>query len=245
MPAVSSINFADLVSGGISFLLTLMVLSYLIGDNPLFRVAIYIFIGVSAGYVAAIAWHQVLYPRLFLPLLPASLGERLLLIIPLVLGLLLLLKLSPRTASAGTLPMAFLVGVGAAVAIGGAVLGTLFPQTQAAMNAFDLSTAGQYRLERIFEGVFLLVGHGDRPGIFPFWCKSHRHRSAAREAGRDLELGGSDFYRYYFRGTFRRGLYGCPHRSHRASEFYRYLFVVSLNHYCVLLGLNLYARFAG
>jgi hypothetical protein len=158
MPAVSSINVADLVSGGISFLLTLMVLSYLIGDNPIFRVAIYIFIGVSAGYVAAIAWHQVLYPRLVLPLLSASLGERLLLIIPLVLGLLLLLKLSPRTASLGTLPMAFLVGVGAAVAIGGAVLGTLFPQTQASMNAFDLSTAGQYRLERIFEGAFLLVG---------------------------------------------------------------------------------------
>jgi hypothetical protein len=135
-----------------------MVLSYLIGDNPIFRVAIYIFIGVSAGYVAAIAWHQVLYPRLVLPLLSASLGERLLLIIPLVLGLLLLLKLSPRTASLGTLPMAFLVGVGAAVAIGGAVLGTLFPQTQASMNAFDLSTAGQYRLERIFEGAFLLVG---------------------------------------------------------------------------------------
>jgi hypothetical protein len=172
MPAVTSINVADLVSGGISFLLTLMVLSYLIGDNPLFRVAIYIFIGVSAGYVAAIAWHQVLYPRLVMPLLTASLGERLLLIIPLVLGLLLLLKLSPRTATAGTLPMAFLVGVGAAVAIGGAVLGTLFPQTQAAMNAFDLSTAGQYRLERIFEGVFLLVGTVTALAYFHFGAKA-------------------------------------------------------------------------
>ena len=172
MPAVTSINVADLVSGGISFLLTLMVLSYLIGDNPIFRIAIYIFIGVSAGYVAAVAWHQVLYPRLVLPLLSASLGERLLLIIPLVLGLLLLLKLSPRTASLGTLPMAFLVGVGAAVAIGGAVLGTLFPQTQASMNAFDLSTAGQYRLERILEGAFLLVGTVTALVYFHFGAKA-------------------------------------------------------------------------
>jgi hypothetical protein len=172
MPAATSINVADLVSGGISFLLTLMVLSYLIGDNPIFRVAIYIFIGVSAGYVAAVAWHQVLYPRLVLPLLSASLGERLLLIIPLVLGLLLLLKLSPRTASLGTLPMAFLVGVGAAVAIGGAVLGTLFPQTQASMKAFDLSTAGQYRLERIFEGAFLLVGTVTALVYFHFGAKA-------------------------------------------------------------------------
>lgn len=172
MPAVSSINIADLVSGGISFLLTLMVLSYLIGDNPLFRIAIYIFIGVSAGYVAAIAWHQVLYPRLVLPLLSASLGERLLLIIPLVLALLLLLKLSSRTASLGTLPMAFLVGVGAAVAIGGAVMGTIFPQTQASMNVFNLSTAGQYRLERIFEGAFLLVGTVTTLVYFQFGAKA-------------------------------------------------------------------------
>jgi hypothetical protein len=172
MPAVSSINIADLVTGGISFLLTLMVLSYLIGDNPLFRIAIYIFIGVSAGYVAAVAWHQVLYPRLVLPLLSASLGERLLLIIPLVLALLLLLKLSSRTASLGTLPMAFLVGVGAAVAIGGAVMGTIFPQTQASMNVFNLATAGQYRLERIFEGVFLLVGTVTTLVYFNFSAKA-------------------------------------------------------------------------
>jgi hypothetical protein len=158
MPSVFSANVVDLVTGGISFLLTLMVLSYLIGDNPIFRIAIYIFIGVSAGYVAAVVWHQVLYPRLLLPLLSAGLGERLLLIIPLVLGLLLLLKLSPRTAGLGTPSMAFLVGVGAAVAIGGAVMGTLFPQTQASMSALDLSTAGPYRFERFFEGTFMLVG---------------------------------------------------------------------------------------
>jgi hypothetical protein len=172
MPSVSSANVVDLVSGGISFLLTLMVLSYLIGDNPIFRIAIYIFIGVSAGYVAVVAWHQVLYPRLVLPLLSASLGERLLLVIPLVLGLLLLLKISPRTAGLGSLPMAFLVGVGAAVAIGGAIFGTLFPQTQASMNVLDLSTAGQYQLERIFEGVFMLVGTVTALVYFQFSAKA-------------------------------------------------------------------------
>jgi hypothetical protein len=54
--------------------------------------------------------------------------------------------------------MAFLVGVGAAVAIGGAVMGTLFPQTRASMNAFDLTGAGQYWLERLSEGAVMLVG---------------------------------------------------------------------------------------
>ncbi len=172
MPSVSSANVVDLVTGGISFLLTLMVLSYLIGDNPVFRIAIYIFIGVSAGYVAAVAWHQVLYPRLILPLLSASLGERLLLIIPLVLGLLLLLKLSPRPIGPGTLPMAFLVGVGAAVAIGGAVMGTIFPQAQASMNMLNLTNAGQYRLERVLEGIFMLVGTVTALVYFHFGAKA-------------------------------------------------------------------------
>ncbi len=60
---------ADLLGGLISFLLTLMILSYLFGDNVFFRVAVYIFVGVSAGYAAAVAWWQVLWPRLFNPLL--------------------------------------------------------------------------------------------------------------------------------------------------------------------------------
>lgn len=135
-----------------------MVLTYLIGDNPAFRVAVYIFIGVSAGYAAAVAWHQVLYPRLVLPLLAGSLAERLLAFIPLVLGLLLLFKLTPRRANLGSPSMAFLVGVGAAVAIGGAVMGTLFPQIRASMNALNLSSAGQYWLERLSEGVVMLIG---------------------------------------------------------------------------------------
>jgi hypothetical protein len=151
-------NIINLITGGISFLLTLMVLSYLIGDNPVFRVAVYIFIGVSAGYAAAVAWHQVVYPRLIVPLLSGSLAERLLAFIPLALGLLLLFKLSPRTARLGSPSMAFLVGVGAAVAIGGAVMGTLFPQTRAAMNGLNLSSTGQFWLERLGEGIVMLVG---------------------------------------------------------------------------------------
>ena len=42
----------------------------------------------------------------------------------------------------GNFAMAVLVGVGAAAAVGGALIGTLLPQAQAAMNAFDLSSSG-------------------------------------------------------------------------------------------------------
>ena len=147
----------DLVTGLLSFLLTLMILSYLVGDNPAFRVAVYIFVGVSAGYAAAVAWWQVIYPKVLLPLLTGSLIERLLALVPLVLGFLLLMKLSQRTAWMGNASVAFLVGVGAAVAVGGAVMGTLIPQTQASYTVFNL-TGGGSLLARLFFGVIMLVG---------------------------------------------------------------------------------------
>jgi hypothetical protein len=166
MPAISS-NVLDLVTAGISFLLTLMVLSYLIGDNPAFRVAVYIFVGVAAGYAASVAWHQVLYTQLFV-----SLGSgNLLTIIPFVMGLLLLLKISPRTSRLGTPSMAFLVGVGAAVAIGGAVMGTLFPQTWASIKIFNLSAAGSTWLEPLIGAVFILIGTVATLAYFHFGAK--------------------------------------------------------------------------
>jgi hypothetical protein len=170
MPVVTLSH--DLVSGFISFVLTLMILSYLIGDNPVFRVAVYIFIGVSAGYVAAVAWWQVLYPKVFVPLLNGSLIERLLALFPLVLGVLLLMKLSPRTAWLGTPSVAFLVGVGAAVAVGGAVMGTLIPLTLATFNVFNPTSNGEQWLARLAFGAVMLVGTITTLVYFHFGAKS-------------------------------------------------------------------------
>ncbi len=169
MPAILS---GDLVTGFIGFLLTLMILSYLIGDNPLFRVAVYIFVGVSAGYAAAVAWWQVLFPRLVLPLLTGSFFERLFALIALILGVLLLMKLTPRTSTLGNPSIAFLVGVSAAVAVGGAVMGTILPQTQASVNIYSLSGAGKNWLERFFSGTIILAGTVTTLVYFHFGAKT-------------------------------------------------------------------------
>jgi hypothetical protein len=126
----------ELISGAIGLVLTLLIFSYLIGDNPLFRSAIYIFIGVSSGYAAVAVWHYVLMPKLFRPLATADATQLVFLVIPLVLSVSLLAKLSPRISWLGSFAMALLVGVGAATALSGAVVGTLLPQSRAAMNAF-------------------------------------------------------------------------------------------------------------
>ena len=146
----------ELISALVGLLLTLMVFSYLIGDNPLFRIAIYLFIGVASGYAATIVWHYVLFPKL-----SQALGSfNPLAIIPLILGLSLLTKLLPRISWIGSFAMAVLVGVGAAAAVGGALIGTLLPQAQAAIDGFDLRSAGggTSALLQLAEGGVMFLG---------------------------------------------------------------------------------------
>jgi hypothetical protein len=151
----------DFITGLAGFLFTILIFSYLIGDNPLFRVAIYIFTGVSAGYIAAVALRHVLLPRLVFPLINAPANEKLFLIVPMVGGVLILMKLAPRLAGLARPVMAFLVGVGAAVTIAGALSGTLLPQAWGAVNAFDMNAAaarGIGQFETLLNGGIVLAG---------------------------------------------------------------------------------------
>jgi hypothetical protein len=162
----------DIVAGIISCLLTLMVFSYLLGDNPLFRMAVYIFIGVSAGFVSAVIARQVIYPQLIRPLL---LQQNLVaLVIPLILSLLLLTKIFPRAGGAGSPVMAFLVGIGAAVAIAGAVSGTLIPQFIAVLDPFHLPKGISFQdfLEQIGEGSVMFIGTVTSLAYFHFGVKA-------------------------------------------------------------------------
>jgi hypothetical protein len=155
----------DLISAVTSFVITIFILSYLFGDNILFRIAVYVFVGAATGYVAAVAWNEVLYPNLVQPIWSGAVfadpGQAVWIALPLLGSFLLLFKVSPRLSHVGQLPMAYLVGVGAAVTIGGAVLGTLLPQVRATFDGFDLRSAGTSGVDTaitLFNGVLVLLG---------------------------------------------------------------------------------------
>ncbi len=120
-----------LIGGFVAVLLTLLVFSRLFGDNPAYRVAQYLFVGVSLGYAFVVVYHQVLRPAALGALAgpgdPVGLGVRL---APWLLGLLLLTRLTGRQAISwlANIPLALLFGVGTALAVGGALIGTLLPQ---------------------------------------------------------------------------------------------------------------------
>jgi hypothetical protein len=175
----------------VAMLLTIMVLSYLIGDNPLFRLASHLFIGVAAGYAGALAARSVLWPGLLQPIAQTGLrgllnvNAAVTLLVPALLILLLVMKLVPGTSRLGTISTAFLVGVGAAVVVGGAITGTLIPQSVAAMTTFDPGAVspqtGETGLERVVNVVIMLVGTISTLAYFRFTL-----RSSALSDGRPL-----------------------------------------------------------
>lgn len=174
----------DFIAGLIAFLFTLLIFSYLIGDNPLFRLAIYIFVGISSGYVAAVAWRQVIWSDLLFPLVNGPSAQKILLIIPLILSGLLILKVSPRLTQFGMPPMALLVGVSAAVAVGGAVTGTILPQIGATISSFDshLASSTTQFAENLFNGAWILAGAVTTLVYFHFGARTTREGSTRRLA---------------------------------------------------------------
>lgn len=133
------------------FVLTLMVFSYILGDNFLYRLAVYVFVGLAAGYIVVVTWESVIWPWVNGTVLRqgAALPEIIIGLVPLLLGLLLLLKTAPRLGRLGHLALAFIIGVGTAVALVGAVTGTLLPLAGSTSSAVSVNAVN---------GTLLVIG---------------------------------------------------------------------------------------
>ena len=164
----------------VSAALTVMVFSYIAGDNLFFRLAQHVLIGCVAAYAVVVAVHSVLLANLLTPLLSDPRGQWPLLA-PLMLGVLLLFKASPQTSRFGSISIAFMLGVGAALGIGGALLGTLLPQLQATMISFfdhlQVSMSPAEQLGLVSSNLLIVLGtlgaflsfrfSAGRPGAIP------------------------------------------------------------------------------
>lgn len=149
----------------LSFVLTLLVFSYLLGDNILFRIAVAVFVGLTAAFTTIVIFESV-----FIPLLTSisddvgqlTSGDRIdfaqmsgnswILLISGILALALLLKPFAGLKTLTNLALAFLIAVGAAIAVVGALTGTLIPLALATAQP-DIETVPE-----IINTVLLVVG---------------------------------------------------------------------------------------
>jgi hypothetical protein len=104
-------------------LLTLMILSFLYRDNPFYKFAEHLFVGVSAAYWMVTGFWSQLIPNLFGKLYPKMVAFAIpslaanppnwFRLIPLLFGLFLLLRLVPRFAHVSRMAMALAIGFSA------------------------------------------------------------------------------------------------------------------------------------
>ena len=138
---MEELAFAQIVGAWVSIFLTLAVLSFLFDDNPIYKVAEHLFMGIAIGYGIVEAYWNLLKPNLFDKLIAGVSGDssQLIYIIPLVLSIMLLFKVSPKYSWVARVPIAILVAAYAAVKITGETSGKLIGQIGASFPNFSES----------------------------------------------------------------------------------------------------------
>lgn len=108
--------------------LTLCIFSFLYKDNPFYKLAEHLFVGISAGYWATLEYHNVFRPNLWDPLT----GEgRLLLLVPFAFGILLFSRFTKKFSWLSRWPMALIIGIYAGITVVGYGSGDLILQIRA------------------------------------------------------------------------------------------------------------------
>ncbi|MEN3046948.1 MAG: hypothetical protein ABDH49_08260 [Candidatus Hydrothermales bacterium] len=122
----------------ISAFLTLAIFSFLFKDNPVYKFAEHLFVGVSAGYYASIYWHNAILRFIIRPLsekfstlyyktvwpeiLPdistiSAFLSFVMYLVPLAFGLLFFSLLFPKYSWLTRYPIAFLMGIGSGLSL--------------------------------------------------------------------------------------------------------------------------------
>ena len=105
---------ATVIGAWVATGLTLFIFSFLYKDNPLFKLAENLYVGVSVGYTIVKSYDTVVMHLILKPIVEK--GERTLLI-PVAIGMLMLTRYVPKAAWISRYAFAFIVGVGTGLAI--------------------------------------------------------------------------------------------------------------------------------
>ncbi|MEW6687053.1 MAG: hypothetical protein AB1393_12760 [Candidatus Edwardsbacteria bacterium] len=97
----------------IAALLTLAIFSFLYKENPFYRFAEHLFVGVANGYAISVMWHLVLTPRVITPLQ----GGNYIVIIPTLIGILYFFRFMPRLSWLVRFPIAVALGFSSGMSI--------------------------------------------------------------------------------------------------------------------------------
>jgi len=110
--------------------LTLCIYSFLYRDNPFYKFAEHLFVGVSLGYYIAIYYHNSFIPKVWDPLI---MHREFIVLIPTILGLMTFSTLVPRFSWLVRYPIAYTVGMYSGYSIPRNLQAYIFKHVQSTM----------------------------------------------------------------------------------------------------------------
>lgn len=150
----------DIFGIWIAAFLTLCIFSFLYRDNPFYRFAEHLFLGVSVGYSIVLTIHQGFIPFAWKPLATAFTDDTarsgFIKLIPICIGLLFFARLSPRRTWLIRYPIAILIGWGTGVAIPNVLQTDIFTQIHGTLTPF--SQLGTLSAGEIFGAILMVIG---------------------------------------------------------------------------------------
>ena len=151
--------------------LTLALYSFLYKDNPLFKFAEHVFVGVAAAYVFGQTWYPTIYGELIAEWTDSGKGEtpNWWLLAPTVLGLLMLTRFSLRFGWLSRYAFAFFVGLGAGWTIPRYISSFILAQIEPTLQPLTWS----------LEGLNLLVVLVGVIGVLVYFFFSVEHTGTA------------------------------------------------------------------
>jgi len=127
---MESAHIGTLIGTWLAGFLTLAILSFLYKDNPFYKFAEHVYVGVSAGYWVIYVWGFDVWPMLVQGFRTQTGVERWILLVPGALGVIMLMRWFPKTAWVSRWSIAFTVGVGAGLGVTANLQGFVVPQIE-------------------------------------------------------------------------------------------------------------------
>lgn len=146
----------------IASLLSLAIFSFLYKENPVYRLAEHIFIGVANGYLVTFYWHSILVPILFRPLFQQG---RLWLIVSFILGMLYLTRFIPKVSWLVRFPIGITIGYYTGYYIPAVIQASIIKQiqgtvlTNANFQAWGAGSLGVVWSVLVFIGVLCTISY--------------------------------------------------------------------------------------
>ena len=161
--------------------LTLATFSFLYKDNPFYKIAEHLVVGVATGYFTIILWHNGLVPNLFRRLADGDWyyfwlnSTQPLYLVPAILGLLMWTRFSRNYSWVSRWPMALYIGISTGVAIPLEMKNRVNEQLFAMMKTIDWSNFwGNGFLDMTSGYSEVIIFAGTLCGlIYFFFSKSH------------------------------------------------------------------------